>query len=216
MWPVKVKDRALVASGRHCCVCRGFCGRNIELHHIVMEAKGGLSSFENCIPLCFVCHAEAGHYNSSHPKGTKYSPTELTKHRDTWYKVRARLDYDWSSYASEKGKTVKEVYEGQEVTLKGFVWREAFAGPPNYESFETDRVEIYWMLVLPEPVTFYYNCFETEKTLRQDDVKKLQLCVRPDFYSSNKDIVRSDVELTGTLYPSTTGHHNGDANFIVK
>ncbi|MCF5164641.1 hypothetical protein GIW45_11305 [Pseudomonas congelans] len=216
MWPIKVKERALVASGRHCCVCRGFCGRNIELHHIDMESKGGASTFENCIPLCFVCHAEAGHYNSLHPKGTKYSPAELKKHRDAWYETRARLDHDWSTSTTEKSRATTEVYEGQEVTLKGFVWREAFAGSPNYECFETDQIQIYWMLVLPEPISFYYNCFETERTLKQDDVKKLQLCVGSEFYSSNKDIIRSDVELTGTLFPSITGHHHGDANFTVK
>jgi 5-methylcytosine-specific restriction endonuclease McrA len=87
MWPQKVKESVLIACGRRCCVCHRFCGRNIELHHIEMEADGGKSTQENCIPLCFDCHSEAGHYNDRHPKGTKYSPSELRGHRDNWYKV---------------------------------------------------------------------------------------------------------------------------------
>ena len=55
----------------------------MELHHIVHESSGGKSVFDNCIPLCFDCHAEAGHYNPKHPKGTKYSPSESEKDIET-------------------------------------------------------------------------------------------------------------------------------------
>jgi len=83
----KVKEKAYIASARRCCVCKKFKGRNIEVHHIIQKADGGEDSFENAIPLCFDCHAEAGHYNPRHPKGARYSPTELRAHRDAWYKV---------------------------------------------------------------------------------------------------------------------------------
>jgi hypothetical protein len=181
-----------------------------------MESIGGKSSFENCIPLCFDCHAEAGHYNSSHPKGTKYSPAELKKHRDRWYEAIRKLLYLEKKWEDNPQKQVKEVYEDQIVTLKGFVWREAFPGPPNYESFETDMVETYWMLVLPEPISLFVNSFETEETIKIEDIKKIQLCVEPSFYAANQDIVRTDVELTGRLFMSITGHHHGDANFDIK
>ena len=85
-WSEKIKVDALVACQRSCCVCHVFCGTKMELHHIVPEAKGGESTLENCIPLCFNCHAEVEHYNPAHPKGTKFSPEELKKHRDTWFK----------------------------------------------------------------------------------------------------------------------------------
>lgn len=214
MWPKKIKEEALVASGRRCCVCHTFCGRNIELHHIEMESKGGQSSFENCIPLCFNCHAEAGHYNGSHPKGTKYSPSELRKHRDSWYQAIKDLSFLEDKYEKEN-RPAQEVYEGQTVSLKGFVWREAFAAQPNYESFDTDSVEVHWMLILPKPICLFANCFETEKTIRIDNIKKLLLCVDSDFYKLNQNIVRSDVELTGSLFMSHTGHHFGDANFEI-
>ncbi|WP_308620302.1 HNH endonuclease [uncultured Desulfovibrio sp.] len=80
-----VMDEALVSCGRTCCICKKFCGVKIEGHHIVPESKGGDDSFDNCIPLCFDCHADVEHYNNEHPRGRKYSPKELRKHRDNWY-----------------------------------------------------------------------------------------------------------------------------------
>jgi len=91
-FPPQVKTEALVACGRCCCVCNRFCGVRIECHHIVPEAQGGDDSLENCIPLCFDCHAEAEHYNPRHPKGNKFSIEELRGHRDRWYRQRSLLD----------------------------------------------------------------------------------------------------------------------------
>jgi len=87
-FPKDVRETALVKSGRYCCVCQEHAGRNAEVHHIVQEADGGSNDLGNAIVLCFKCHAEAGHYNPRHPRGTKYSPTELRKHRDAWWKHR--------------------------------------------------------------------------------------------------------------------------------
>ena len=71
------------------------------------------------------------------------------------------------------------------------------------------------MLVLPEPISIFSNCFETEETIKIENIKKLQLCVEPKFYESNVDIVRTNVELTGKIFMSITGHHHGDVNFDV-
>lgn len=57
----------------------------MELHHIEQRADGGEDSFDNCLPLCFDCHAEVNNYNDRHPKGRKFTPTELKQHRDSWY-----------------------------------------------------------------------------------------------------------------------------------
>lgn len=76
----------MVKSRRRCCVCQEFAGRNVNVHHIVPEADGGINELDNAIVLCFRCHAEAGHYNLRHPLGTKYSPTELRRHRDEWWR----------------------------------------------------------------------------------------------------------------------------------
>lgn len=57
----------------------------IELHHIKQKSEGGDDSYDNCIPLCFNCHADVGAYNTKHPKGRKYSEAELKEHRNIWY-----------------------------------------------------------------------------------------------------------------------------------
>src|SRR4051812_48340154 len=85
-FPQNVADEALVSCGRHCCLCRKFCGLKIELHHIKPRADGGADTFENCIPLCFDCHGDMRSYDHKHPKGRKYSAVELKQHRDLWYK----------------------------------------------------------------------------------------------------------------------------------
>lgn len=82
----KIRVTVLVRSHRRCCVCHKFAGRNVNVHHIVQEADGGENTIANAICLCLTCHAEAGHFNSRHPLGTKYSPNELKKHRDQWWK----------------------------------------------------------------------------------------------------------------------------------
>jgi hypothetical protein len=84
-WPTEVKNRALLACARHCCICHKFCGTKIELHHIILRSEGGTEEFENCIPLCFDCHSDQSSYDHKHPKGTKYTATELNLHRETWF-----------------------------------------------------------------------------------------------------------------------------------
>jgi len=76
---------ALVASGRCCCICHKFCGVRIETHHIRPTSKGGEDCFGNCIPLCFDYHAGVEHYNDQHPRGRKFSESELRKLCDTWF-----------------------------------------------------------------------------------------------------------------------------------
>ena len=84
-FPKNAADKALIACGRYCCICHKFCGTKMELHHIEQRAEGGADTFDNCIPLCFDCHADVGSYNHKHPKGRKYSVSELMGHRDNWY-----------------------------------------------------------------------------------------------------------------------------------
>jgi len=57
----------------------------MEVHHIIEAADGGPDTEENAIPLCFDCHADMRSYDHKHPKGNKYTETELKRHRDSWY-----------------------------------------------------------------------------------------------------------------------------------
>lgn len=86
-FPRSVKEDVLVRSARHCCVCHDSKRRDVYVHHIVQEADGGPNTAENAIALCHDCHSAAGHYNSRHPLGTKYSATELKLHRDQWFQI---------------------------------------------------------------------------------------------------------------------------------
>src|SRR5437667_11791297 len=86
-FPAEVRERALVAAARHCCVCHRYKGVKVEVHHIIPESDDGPNDLDNAIPLCLDCHTDAGHYNPRHPRGTKFSPTELKVARDTWYEI---------------------------------------------------------------------------------------------------------------------------------
>ena len=104
----KVKEDAMIACGRHCCICDKFCGNKMEVHHIIPQKDGGEDTFENAIPLCFDCHAEVGSYNIKHPKGVKFSQSELKRHRDKCYE--------------RYGNTQKEIDIKQTVFSKNDLW----------------------------------------------------------------------------------------------
>ncbi|MCO6413245.1 MAG: HNH endonuclease [Thiogranum sp.] len=83
-FPRRVREQILIDTARHCCVCHRYKGVKVEVHHIEQEANGGENTYENAIALCFDCHADAGHYNPHHPRGTKFSPEELRKAKEKW------------------------------------------------------------------------------------------------------------------------------------
>ena len=116
-FPQKVKQEALTRSRRCCCVCHEFAGRSAEVHHIVQTANGGSDDLENAIVLCPRCHAEAGHYNSNHPKGNKYSPEELKKHRENWWRF-CKNNQITAAIKTERKTAMKKVGPGK-MTIVG-------------------------------------------------------------------------------------------------
>lgn len=86
-FPQKVKNQIFVDTARHCCVCHRYKGVKVEVHHIKQQALGGENTYENAISLCFDCHCDAGHYNPMHPRGTKFSPSELKKAKQNWIEL---------------------------------------------------------------------------------------------------------------------------------
>ena len=81
-----IKEKALVAAGRRCCLCTRYRGVRLEVHHIIPSSDGGTDDYDNAIALCFDCHADVGHYNPHHPRGNRFTPTELRKHRRRVYR----------------------------------------------------------------------------------------------------------------------------------
>ena len=84
-FPPNIKETALVACKRRCCLCEEHVHIAVECHHIVQEEDGGDNSFDNCIPLCRNCHSYVASYNPRHPVGTQYSENELKKRRNNFY-----------------------------------------------------------------------------------------------------------------------------------
>jgi hypothetical protein len=72
---------------RRCCLCHRFCGVKIETDHIVPTENSGSDDIENAIPVCFECHAEIHSYNDKHPRGRKFQPDELRRHKEQWLKI---------------------------------------------------------------------------------------------------------------------------------
>lgn len=103
----KIANEVLVKSGRRCAICKRFCGTKIELHHIEPKYEDGKDNMDNCIALCFDCHADVCLYNPNHPKGRKYSEKELKMHREKLYKKMEQFipeiqmnSIEWITYAN--------------------------------------------------------------------------------------------------------------------
>lgn len=84
---LKDVEGLLVACHRRCCICHRFCGVKMEIDHMVPAAEGGPSTAENGIPVCFECHAEIHSYNDKHPRGRKFRPEELRRHKEQWFEM---------------------------------------------------------------------------------------------------------------------------------
>jgi hypothetical protein len=80
-------ETLLVACHRRCCVCHKFCGVKIEVDHIISATTPQSGNIDNAIPVCFDCHAEIHHYNPAHPKGRKFQPSELRRHKEQWLAI---------------------------------------------------------------------------------------------------------------------------------
>jgi hypothetical protein len=106
-FPPEIKEKALVACGRFCCLCHKFCGIKIEVHHIIPAFKGGTNNFDNAIPLCFDCHSDMLSYDPTHPKGNTFSSSELIQHRDRWYeKVKGKVNLADIKSANDTDKKI--------------------------------------------------------------------------------------------------------------
>lgn len=80
-------EKLLVSCHRHCCICHKPAGVKMEIHHIVPREQGGDDAEDNGIPLCLDCHAEVAAYNPKHPRGRRFTPAELRKHKEQWFAI---------------------------------------------------------------------------------------------------------------------------------
>lgn len=117
----KVADEVFVRCSRHCCLCGSYSGAKMELHHIKQVADGGDDSVENCIPLCFNCHAEVKAYNPHHPKGRKFSEAELKGHRDKYYALFSSLPNPKVESEENEAKN-RCIFEPKDSMPAPFLW----------------------------------------------------------------------------------------------
>jgi hypothetical protein len=82
-------DDLLAKCHRRCCICHRFCGVKIETDHMLPSAEDGPRDIANAIAVCFECHAEIHSYNDKHPRGRKFRPEELRKHKEQWLAICA-------------------------------------------------------------------------------------------------------------------------------
>lgn len=80
------KSKVLLWCARHCCLCGRAVGVGIEIAHLEKNSR----DIDNAIPLCFDCHSTIGHYNKEHPRGRKYTTSELKARREQVYEEHTR------------------------------------------------------------------------------------------------------------------------------
>jgi hypothetical protein len=120
-----VVERLLVACHRHCCICHKFCGNKIEIHHIIPQAQDGPDTEENGIPLCLDCHAEVEAYNIQHPRGRKFTSSELKKHKQQWFTICATPPWHTSRGASL-------TFSSEPVTIDNTLFEELVLWEPRW------------------------------------------------------------------------------------
>lgn len=137
----KVKEDVLVACGRHCCLCHKYCGIKIEIHHAHTKGDGGNDELENAIPLCFDCHADMTSYDHKHPKGTKYTDSELKRHRNDWYKKIAG-----NAGIASQGETIEADKKAYSILIEILPWDKTilFIRQNNFAGFSFDGSD--WMI----------------------------------------------------------------------
>jgi len=188
----EVKREALVAAQRSCCICHVQCGAEIECHRIVPESRGGSNDLENCIPLCFNCHAKVEHYNPKHPIGNKFTPEELKQHRDKWV---ARVSN--SQFAGNGAETTQ---------IDCQVFRELRKILPSNGAIRYIRDPHYgggeWQERFKELERFFVWASLPENEFLDADLNSLtaeliQLIVQLDLTLSNLRIERSQADVEG-------------------
>ena len=108
-------------------------------------------------------------------------------------------------------------YDPAVVTLSGTLARKTFPGPPNYESLKKgDKPETSWFLDLPADICVNVDPAQPDMNPRQSGIREIQLVLTPEQYKRSKDMVRSKVVATGTLFGEHTAHHHASVLLTVQ
>ena len=105
-------------------------------------------------------------------------------------------------------------YESANSEFIGFISREDFPGPPNYESIENgDAKETYWILELLDSI----NVVRKDGTNGYaSNVSRIQLILKDYQYQKYTSFINKRVKVVGKLQHAATGHHKTEVLIIVK
>lgn len=195
-FPPDIKENALVACGRCCCICHKFCGIKIEVHHIREEADGGPNTADNAIPVCFDCHADMRSYDHKHPKGNKYTESELQRHRNNWYeKVKGNIGVASRETVVE---TDRQVYQ-QLVSVLPWDGSISFIRTNNFAgfSFDLSRLDDFY--------EFEYHCKNPAFEF-----------IDPDLEGHRANLLSLIDSFTTTINIETFPTHNVERNAVPE
>lgn len=100
-------------------------------------------------------------------------------------------------------------YEPEVVTLRGRLIETMEYGPPNYgENPESDSIEHPIILVLPRPVRVQGDPASELNTETVTGITRIQLVLPGNVGVDFPPHYEGEVEVTGTLFGSHTGHHH--------
>ena len=213
-----VREDALVASARCCCICHEFKGIKVEVHHIIPREQGGTDDYGNAIPLCFDCHADAGHYHAKHPKGSKYAPSELRKHRDVWFKIVA------------EGKTVSNQLSSENIICQYIITNDI----KSVEDIRNSNIKIgyfsnilyYQPEILKEDIEYFLSgegykfvegiTFENEEEylLKNPDAKRIEDDV--SYYQYERPFSDNELKKVDNFIYKALRQNGYDINLIAQ
>jgi hypothetical protein len=100
-------------------------------------------------------------------------------------------------------------YEPQVVTVRGRLMEITTHGPPNYgENPENDSIEYPVILVLTRPIRVQGDAGSELNTETLTNITQVQLVIPGNVAVDFPPHYEGEVEATGTLFHSHTGHHH--------
>ena len=160
----------------------------MELHHIEQRADDGEGTYDNCIPLCFDCHADVNSYNDRHPKGKKYTASELKGHRNKWYeKVR-------NGHSSIANSDHLELDRKLFLRIRNILSSGSISSIRNHDyggSFDTERHKELFELL--------YLCELPECEFLDPDIEGLRAKLKEDIEKFTRSIGQNTFPLPGNI-----------------
>jgi hypothetical protein len=99
------------------------------------------------------------------------------------------------------------LYEPDVSILNGVIAKKDFPGPPGYQDIsQGDKRETSWILMMDKPF-----CVQGKNNdpinIPETNISEVQLVIGSNLYDTYRTLLGKQVTVKGTLFHSTTGHH---------